>query len=77
MAAGSCDHEEDGNTEVLSSGNILESFTESKETRDLIVNLRTTCEELVTREVCMQRFIGKDTISLIFTVKMVATNHRI
>ncbi|XP_018409145.1 PREDICTED: tubulin-specific chaperone D [Nanorana parkeri] len=48
---------EDGSLEAVSCGNILESFTESQETRDLIVSLRTTCEELVTREVCTQRFI--------------------
>lgn len=57
MAADSSEREEDNGPEVVSSGNILESFTESKETRDLIVNLRTTCETLVTREVCTQRFI--------------------
>ncbi|XP_069810141.1 tubulin-specific chaperone D isoform X2 [Dendropsophus ebraccatus] len=57
MAADTSEHEEDGGQETVSSGNILESFTESKETRELIVGLRNACEELVSREVCTQRFI--------------------
>ncbi|KAM3921962.1 tubulin-specific chaperone D [Leptodactylus fuscus] len=57
MAADSSEREDDGGQETVSSGNILESFTESKETRDLIVGLRDACEELVSREVCTQRFI--------------------
>ncbi|KAM9296416.1 tubulin-specific chaperone D [Gastrophryne carolinensis] len=57
MASDSSEREEDGSQEVLVSGNILEVFAESKETRELIANLRTACEELVSREVCTQRFI--------------------
>ncbi|KAG9465973.1 hypothetical protein GDO78_017411 [Eleutherodactylus coqui] len=57
MAADSLERDEDGGQEAVSSGNILESFTESKETRDLIVSLRDVCDELVNREVCTQRFI--------------------
>ncbi|XP_068120196.1 tubulin-specific chaperone D-like [Hyperolius riggenbachi] len=57
MAADGAEREEDGSPEIVSSGNILESFVESKETRDLIVNLRTSCMEPVSREVCTQRFI--------------------
>ncbi|XP_075702014.1 tubulin-specific chaperone D [Rhinoderma darwinii] len=57
MAADSEEREEDGSQETVSSGNILETFTESKETRALIVSLRDVCEELVSREVCTQRFI--------------------
>ncbi|XP_077110688.1 tubulin-specific chaperone D [Ranitomeya variabilis] len=57
MAADGYEREEDGGPETVSSGNILESFTESTEIRDLITSLRDMCEELVSREVCTQRFI--------------------
>ncbi|XP_073436059.1 tubulin-specific chaperone D [Dendrobates tinctorius] len=57
MAADGSEREEDGGPETVSSGNILESFTESTEIRDLIASLRDVCEELVSREVCTQRFI--------------------
>ncbi|KAM4691322.1 tubulin-specific chaperone D [Rhinophrynus dorsalis] len=57
MAADDCEREEDGSPDVIASGNILETFTECQETRGLIGSLRTVCEELVSREVCTQRFI--------------------
>lgn len=57
MAADSSEREEDGGQETVSGGNILESFTESKETRELIVSLRVVCDNLISREVCTQRFI--------------------
>ncbi|XP_072259692.1 tubulin-specific chaperone D [Pyxicephalus adspersus] len=57
MGTDNNDRDEDGSPEVVTHGNILETFTEKKETRDLIVSLRTACEELVTREVATQRFI--------------------
>ncbi|XP_068118453.1 tubulin-specific chaperone D-like isoform X2 [Hyperolius riggenbachi] len=56
MTADRAEREEDGSPEIVSSGNILGSFTESKQTRDLIVNLQMSCMELVSREVCAQRF---------------------
>ncbi|XP_068120979.1 tubulin-specific chaperone D-like [Hyperolius riggenbachi] len=56
MAADSAEREEDGSPEIVLSGNILGSFTESKQTRDLIVNLQMSCMEPVSREVCAQRF---------------------
>ncbi|XP_068115011.1 tubulin-specific chaperone D-like [Hyperolius riggenbachi] len=54
MAADSAERKEDGSLEIVSSGNILGSFTEHKEARDLIVNLQMSC---MSREVCAQRFI--------------------
>ncbi|XP_040292612.1 tubulin-specific chaperone D [Bufo bufo] len=57
MAADGSEREEDGGQETVSSGNVLELFLESKETRELIVGLRDTYKELVNREVCTQRFI--------------------
>ncbi|XP_068120978.1 uncharacterized protein [Hyperolius riggenbachi] len=56
MAADSAEREEDGSPEIVLNGNILGSFTESKQTRDLIVNLQMSCMEPVSREVCAQRF---------------------
>ncbi|XP_071968767.1 tubulin-specific chaperone D isoform X2 [Engystomops pustulosus] len=55
MAADGSEREED--VGPVSSGNILESFSESKETRELIVSLRDGWGELVTREVYTQRFL--------------------
>ncbi|XP_056409176.1 tubulin-specific chaperone D isoform X2 [Hyla sarda] len=57
MAADGSEREEDGGQENVSSGNVLELFTESKETRELILSLRDVCEEMVSREVCIQRII--------------------
>ncbi|XP_068118357.1 tubulin-specific chaperone D-like [Hyperolius riggenbachi] len=54
MVADCAEREEDGSPEIVSSGNILGSFTESKQ--DLIVNLQMSCMEPVSREVCAQRF---------------------
>ncbi|XP_068118516.1 tubulin-specific chaperone D-like isoform X1 [Hyperolius riggenbachi] len=56
MVADRAEREEDGSPEIVSSGNILGSFTESKRTRDLIVNLQMSCMEPVSRELCAQRF---------------------
>ncbi|XP_068118942.1 tubulin-specific chaperone D-like [Hyperolius riggenbachi] len=56
MAADRAEQEEDGSPEIVLSGNILGSFTESKQTRDLIVNLQMSCMEPVSRELCAQRF---------------------
>ncbi|XP_068103895.1 antigen-presenting glycoprotein CD1d-like [Hyperolius riggenbachi] len=58
MAADRAEREEDGSLEIVLSGNILGYFTESKQTRDLIVNLQMSCMESVSREVCAQRFTG-------------------
>ncbi|XP_053309176.1 tubulin-specific chaperone D [Spea bombifrons] len=57
MAADGSEHEEDGSPDVIARGNILESFTEGTEIRDLIGSLRVAWEELVNREVCIQRFV--------------------
>uniref|UniRef100_A0A6I8SRF3 Tubulin-specific chaperone D n=1 Tax=Xenopus tropicalis TaxID=8364 RepID=A0A6I8SRF3_XENTR len=57
MAADGSEREEDGSPDVIASGNILESFMENQETRDLIGSLRTVWQELVSREVCTQRFV--------------------
>ncbi|XP_068118355.1 tubulin-specific chaperone D-like isoform X2 [Hyperolius riggenbachi] len=56
MVADHAEREEDGSPEIVSSGNILGSFTESKQTQDLIVNLQMSCMEPVSREVCAQSF---------------------
>ncbi|XP_068119078.1 tubulin-specific chaperone D-like [Hyperolius riggenbachi] len=56
MVADCAEREEDGSPEIVSSGNILGSFTESRQTQDLIVNLQMSCMEPVSREVCAQRF---------------------
>ncbi|XP_063817074.1 tubulin-specific chaperone D [Pseudophryne corroboree] len=57
MAANSLEQEEEENPEAVSRHNVLETFTESKETRALIVSLRDVCEDMISREVCTQRFI--------------------
>ncbi|KAM8945698.1 tubulin-specific chaperone D [Pelodytes ibericus] len=58
MAADGLEHEEEGCSDVIARGNIFESFTESEETRDLIGNLRLAWKDLVSREVCIQRFVA-------------------
>uniref|UniRef100_A0A8D2PLM3 Tubulin-specific chaperone D n=1 Tax=Zosterops lateralis melanops TaxID=1220523 RepID=A0A8D2PLM3_ZOSLA len=44
---------------AISERNILDSFTESREVAELIGNLRGVFGELVTREMAVERFIGK------------------
>uniref|UniRef100_A0A8C3QS62 Tubulin-specific chaperone D n=1 Tax=Cyanoderma ruficeps TaxID=181631 RepID=A0A8C3QS62_9PASS len=44
---------------AISVRNILDSFTESREVAELIGNLREVFSELVTREMAVERFIGK------------------
>lgn len=44
---------------AISDRNILDSFTESREVAELIGNLREVFGELVTREMAVERFIGK------------------
>ncbi|XP_028935910.1 tubulin-specific chaperone D [Ornithorhynchus anatinus] len=43
--------------EVISVGNMLETFTESQQTRGLIGNLRDACGDLVTQEVTIEKFL--------------------
>ncbi|XP_053149234.1 tubulin-specific chaperone D [Hemicordylus capensis] len=42
--------------DVIARGNILESFTESQEARELINNLRSVHEDLILRETAIQKF---------------------
>ncbi|PKU34456.1 tubulin-specific chaperone d [Limosa lapponica baueri] len=53
---------EDGRSQepgVITTRNILESFTESQEVRGLIGNLKGVFGDLVTREMTMEKFIGE------------------
>lgn len=44
---------------AISDRNILDSFSESREVAELIGNLREVFGELVTREMAVERFVGK------------------
>ncbi|XP_053566294.1 tubulin-specific chaperone D [Bombina bombina] len=57
MAADASEREDEAGADIIASGCILESFTESGEIRDLIGSLRDVYNEQVSREVCIQRFI--------------------
>ncbi|KAM4664656.1 tubulin-specific chaperone D [Discoglossus pictus] len=57
MTTDASDREDEGGTDVIASGCILESLTESREIRDLIGSLPVVYDELVSMEVCTQRFI--------------------
>lgn len=70
MAVGETDgvgSEESGSREadVISRGNILESFTESQEVRALLGNLRTVCGDPVAQEVIVEKFIGEALVVLV------------
>lgn len=45
--------------DVIAKGNILESFTESQETKELINHLRLVYKDLTPREKVLEKFIGK------------------
>lgn len=56
---------EDGKSQepgVITTRNILESFTESQEVRGLIGSLKGVFGDLVAREMAMEKFIGKHII---------------
>uniref|UniRef100_A0A8C5WFX2 Tubulin-specific chaperone D n=1 Tax=Leptobrachium leishanense TaxID=445787 RepID=A0A8C5WFX2_9ANUR len=53
----STEQEEDGSQDLLARGNIMESFSESTEIRELIRSLSAVWGELVSCEVCIQRFV--------------------
>lgn len=44
---------------VTTARNILESFTESQEVKELIGNLKGAFGQLVTREMIVEKFVGK------------------
>lgn len=45
--------------DVIAKGNILESFTESQETKELINHLRLVYEDLKLQEKVLEKFNGK------------------
>ncbi|XP_033896427.2 tubulin-specific chaperone D [Acipenser ruthenus] len=59
MESDVCDREDEGSTEpdVIAKGNILETFSESQETRSLICSLKTVYEDLTALEVTTQKFL--------------------
>lgn len=56
-----CDQEDNKCLEpdVIAKGNILESFTESQETKELINHLRLVYKDLTLREKVLEKFRGK------------------
>lgn len=64
MDGAASEPEEGGSQEpgVISARNILESFTESQEVGGLIGNLKGVFGDLVTREMTVEKFIGKHVI---------------
>ncbi|MGH0149315.1 UNVERIFIED_CONTAM: hypothetical protein FKN15_014933 [Acipenser sinensis] len=59
MESDVCDREDEGSAEpdVIAKGNILETFSESQETRSLICSLKNVYEDLTALEVTTQKFL--------------------